>query len=99
MNNEPSKKPRGPFESRSAYLKSQLDAAVKQVEDNLSDEYERWKSVPAIAEDDPRSYNPLLYWQLQSHQYPTRSKFTIDLITIPASAADFERTLANLETY
>jgi hypothetical protein len=94
----PSKKPRlaGPTESRSAYLKSQLDAATKQVEENLCDEYEQWKRVPVIAEDDPRSYNPLAYWQLQSQQYPTLSKFAIDVLTIPASAADCERTFNEL---
>jgi hypothetical protein len=39
---QPAKKPRvaGLTESRSAYLKSQLDAAVKQVERSLGDEYE-----------------------------------------------------------
>jgi hypothetical protein len=94
----PSKKPRvvGPTESRSAYLKSQLDAAIKQVEENLGDEYEQWKRVPTIAEDDPRSYNPLAYWQLQSKQYPTLLKFAIDVLTIPASAADCERTFSEL---
>jgi hypothetical protein len=39
----PAKKPRvaGPTESRSTYLKSQLDAVVKQVEESLGDEYEQ----------------------------------------------------------
>jgi hypothetical protein len=39
-------------------------------------------------------YNQLLYWQLQSQQYPTLSKFAIDILTIPASAADCERTFS-----
>ena len=51
----------GPTASRSAFLKLQLDAAVKQVEEHLSDKYERWKRVPAIAEDDPIALNPLKY--------------------------------------
>jgi hypothetical protein len=94
----PAKKPRvaGPTESRSAYLKSQLDAVVKQVAESRGDEYEQWKRVPAIAEDDPMAYNPLKYWQLLSQQYPTLSKFAIDVLTIPASAADCERTFSEL---
>jgi hypothetical protein len=86
----------GPTESRSAYLESQLDAVTKQVEESLGDEYEQWKRVPAIAEDDPKSYNPLLYWQLQSQQYPMLSKFAIDILKTPASAADCERTFSEL---
>jgi len=82
--------------SRSAFLKLQLDAAVKQVEEHLGDEYERWKRVPAIAEDDPMALNPLKYWQLQTQQYPTLAKFAINVLTIPASAADCERTFSEL---
>ena len=94
----PTKKPRvaGPTASRSAFLKLQLDAAVKQVEEHLGDEYEQWKRLPAIAEDDPMAYNPLKYWQLQSRQYPSLSKFAIDVLSIPASAADCERTFSEL---
>lgn len=94
----PSKKLRvaGLTESRSAFLKSQLEAADKHEQESLSDEYEQWKRVPAIAEDDPKSYNPLLYWQLQSQQYPTLSKFAINILTILASAADCERTFSEL---
>ena len=74
----------------------QLDAAVKQVEEHLGDEYERWKRVPAIAEDDLMALNPLKYWQLQTQQYPTLAKFAINVLTIPASAADCKRTFSEL---
>ncbi|RAQ98540.1 ribonuclease h-like protein [Stemphylium lycopersici] len=96
----PSKKPRvaGPTESRSAFLKSQLEAADKHQQESLGDEYEQWKRVPVLAEDDPRSYNPLLYWQLLSQQYPMLSKFAIDVLTIPASAADCELKQSGLKT-
>jgi hypothetical protein len=47
--------------SRSAFLKSQLEAAVKRVEEHLSDEYEQWRRLPAIKEDDPIALNPLKY--------------------------------------
>jgi hypothetical protein len=86
----------GLTESRLAFLKLQLAAADKHEQESLSDEYKQWKRIPAIAEDDPKSYNPLLYWQLQSRQYPSLSKFAIDVLTIPASAADCERTFSEL---
>ena len=86
----------GPTESRSAFLKSQLEAADKHEQESLGDEYEQWKRVAVLAEDDPRSYNPLLYWQLLSQQYPMLSKFAIDVLTIPASAADCKRTFSEL---
>jgi hypothetical protein len=81
-----SKKPR--IAVPTAYLKSQLTAAVKQVEGHMGDQYEQWKRLVAIAEDDLLAYNPLQYWQLQSGQYPTLSKFAINILTISASAAD-----------
>jgi hypothetical protein len=77
-------------------LKSQLEAADKHQQESLGDEYEQWKRVPVLAEDDPRSYNPLLYWQLLSQQYPMLSKFAIDVLTIPASAANYKRTFSEL---
>jgi hypothetical protein len=77
-------------------LKSQLKAADKHEQESLSDEYEQWKRVPVLVKDDPRSYNLLLYWQLLSQQYPMLSKFAIDVLTIPASAADCERTFSEL---
>ena len=40
--------------------------------------------------------NPLKYWQLQTQQYPTLAKFAINVLTIPASAADCERTFSEL---
>ena len=61
----PAKKQRvGSTTSRSAFLKSQMEAAMTQVKDNLSDEYELWKREPTLEEDDPLSLNPIKYWQL-----------------------------------
>jgi hypothetical protein len=85
-----------PTASRSAFLKLQLEAAVKRVEEHLGDEYEQWRRLPAIVEDNPMALNPLKYWQLQMRQYPTLVKFAINVLTIPASAADCERTFSKL---
>jgi hypothetical protein len=77
-------------------LKSQLEAAVKRVEEHLGDEYEQWRRLPAIEGDDPMALNPLKYWQLQTRQYPTLAKFAINVLTIPASAADCGRNFSEL---
>ena len=37
------------------------------------------------------------YWQLQTQQYPVPSKFSINVLTIPASATDCERTFSELD--
>ncbi|KAF1934615.1 hypothetical protein EJ02DRAFT_303935, partial [Clathrospora elynae] len=60
---QPAKKLRiaGPMALRSAFLKLQMDAAVKESKENLSDEYEQWKHLPPIADDNPMVYNPLKY--------------------------------------
>lgn len=37
-----------------------------------------------------------MYWQLRQQTYPVLSKLAIDVLTIPASAADCERTFSEL---
>lgn len=93
----PFKKPRvGLSASRSAFLQSSMDAAMKQVEANLEDEYEVWRRQPTLDEDDPLALNPVQYWQLQAQQYPVLAKFAIDVLTVPAAATNCERTFSEL---
>ncbi|KAF7573845.1 hypothetical protein PtrM4_087500 [Pyrenophora tritici-repentis] len=90
----PRKKPRlGISTSRSAFLQSSIEQSTRQLEASLAeDEYEIWKRQPALAEEDWLSLNPLLYWESVAGQFPILSKFAIDVLTIPAAAADCERT-------
>lgn len=93
----PLKKPRvGLSASRSAFLQSSMELAMKQVEASLEDEYEVWKRQPVLEEDDPLALNPVQYWQLQVQQFPVLAKFAIDVLTIPAAASDCERTFSEL---
>jgi hypothetical protein len=83
--------------SRSAFLQSSIEQSIRQVEASLAeDEYEIWKRQPALAEEDRLSLNPLLYWESVAGQFPILSKFAIDVLTIPAAAADCERTFSEL---
>jgi hypothetical protein len=83
--------------SRSAFLQSSIDQSIRQVEASLTeDEYKIWKRQPALAEEDRLSLNPLLYWESVAGQFPILLKFAIDVLTIPAAAADYERTFSKL---
>jgi hypothetical protein len=91
----PLKKPRvGLSSSRSAFLQSSMELAMKQVEASLEDEYEVWRRQPVLDEDDPLAVDPIQYWQLHVHKYPVLAKFAIDVLTIPAAATDCERTFS-----
>ncbi|KAF7441880.1 Dimer-Tnp-hAT domain containing protein [Pyrenophora tritici-repentis] len=94
----PRKKPRlGISTSRSAFLQSSIEQSTRQLEASLAeDEYKIWKRQPALAEEDWLSLNPLLYWESVAGQFPILSKFAIDVLTIPAAAADCERTFSEL---
>jgi hypothetical protein len=83
--------------SRSAFLQSSIELAVQRVEHDLKeDEYEVWKRQPTLPEDHQLAIDPIRYWQLQASQYPQLSKLAIDVMTIPAAAADCERTFSEL---
>jgi hypothetical protein len=75
--------------SRSAFLQLSIEQSIQQVKASLAgDEYEIWKRQPALAEEDWLSLHPLLYWGSVAGQFPILSKFAIDVLTIPAAAAD-----------
>ena len=83
--------------SRLTFLQSSIKQSIRQVDASLAeDEYEIWKRQPALAEEDWLSLNPLLYWESVAGQFPKLSKFAIDVLTIPAAAADCERTFSEL---
>ena len=94
----PRKKSRlGLSTSRSAFLQSSIEQSIQQVKASLAeDEYEIWKRQPALAEEDRLSLHPLLYWESVAGQFPILSKLAIDVLTIPAAAADCERTFSEL---
>jgi hypothetical protein len=54
--------------------------------------------VPLLILQTWLSLNPLLYWESVAGQSPILLKFAIDVLTIPAAAADCKRTSASLAT-
>jgi hypothetical protein len=74
-----------------------MEQVIMQVEINLwEDKYKAWKKHPTLAEDDPLALDPIQYWQLHAKQFPVLVKFAINVPTIPAAAADCERTFSEL---
>ena len=82
--------------SRTDYLESIMQAVTREQEHTQQDEYERWKAEAPLPKEDPLSANPLRYWILQEHKYPLLSRFALDILSIPASSADCERTFSEL---
>jgi hypothetical protein len=73
-----------------------MELATKQLKAIRDDEFEVWRRQPILSEEDPLSLNPVKYWQLHVKQYPVLSKFAINIMTIPAAAADCERQFSEL---
>ena len=82
--------------SRAAFLDGLMQAAIKQKEQTLDDEFELWKKEPPLSPNDLLAINPIKYWLLQENRYPILTKLALDIYSIPASAADCERAFSEL---
>ena len=61
--------------------------------DEITDDLERWLS---IKQDGYSKYdNPLEYWSAKRFDYPRLAKMAIDVLSIPATAAECERTFSS----
>ena len=80
--------------SRSEYMASVMREA--QTTKHTHDEYEEWKTEASIGEAHPLAIHPVRYWLTKEQQYPTLSQFALDILSIPASSADCERTFSEL---
>lgn len=79
--------------SSTSYIDSSDEEGVELL---VKDEYEQWKDLPQLSRDHPLAYDPISYWQQQATQYPVLSQLALDILVIPASAADCERTFSEL---
>jgi hypothetical protein len=69
-----------------------MELATKQFKVIYDDEFEVWRRQLILSEEDPPSLNPVKYWQLRAKRNPV-SKFAINIVTILAAAANFERQM------
>lgn len=90
----PQKVARTSYSGRAEYLRASLSQANMLRDDE--DELKRWDNEPILPENHPLALDPIQHWVSRAEQYPTLSKLALDILSIPASAADCERTFSEL---
>ena len=80
--------------SRSEHMAGVMREA--QITQHTNDEYEEWKTEAPLGEAHPLAIDPVRYWLTKEQQYPILSQFALDILSIPASSADCERTFSEL---
>jgi hypothetical protein len=90
-----------PKKQRTAYAASRSDfmkATMKDLEQlqETDDEYDHWKAELPLGETQELAKDPIKYWSTKQQQYPVLSRFAINILSIPAAAADCERTFSEL---
>jgi hypothetical protein len=66
-------------------------------DDEATDEYERWRRLePRWSFEQYSQQCPIKYWVALKGNYPTLSRFAIDILSIPASSCECERMFSEL---
>lgn len=62
---------------------------------NLKDEFARWNDTfTSFPETYPLAFDPITYWWQQRDTYPRLSKMALDVLTIPTTSDDCERSFS-----
>jgi len=64
--------------------------------DDQEDEYEQWKKLDPLMEDHPLAHDPFLYWRTIATEFPNLSQMALDILSIPPSSCDCERSFSKL---
>ena len=97
LDRRPAKRQRVGFSAnRAAFIEGLAKAAHREMEETLDDEYEIWRREPPIDENSHQAINPVDYWRCLRTRFPVLARMAIDILTIPASAAECERTFSEL---
>ena len=78
-----------PFDS----FQDELMASTNYENEMVEDEFERWLSTKNDVYS--KHNNPLEYWSVKRFEYPRVARMAIDVLSIPAMAADCERTFSS----
>jgi hypothetical protein len=78
-----------PFDS----FQDELMSSTNHGHELLEDEFERWLSTKNDVYS--KHDNPLEYWSAKRFEYPRVAKMAIDVLSIPAMAAECERTFSS----
>jgi hypothetical protein len=78
-----------PFDS----FQDELMSYPNSEEESVVDEFERWQSTKQdmFSKHD----NPLEYWSAKRFEYPRVAKMAIDVLSVPAMAAECERAFSS----
>ncbi|KAF5236482.1 hypothetical protein FANTH_11250 [Fusarium anthophilum] len=74
-----------PFDS----FQDELMSYPNSEEESVADEFERWQSTKQ--DTFSKHDNPLEYWSAKRFEYPRVAKMAIDVLSVPAMAAECER--------
>jgi hypothetical protein len=84
-------------------IQGAIDEAIAAVmgidsdDDEATDEYERWRRLePRWSFEQYSQQCPIKYWIALKGNYPTLSRFAIDILSIPASSCECERMFSEL---
>ena len=68
-------------------------ASTNYENEMIEDEFERWLSTKNDVYS--KHDNPLEYWSVKRFEYPRVARMAIDVLSIPAMAAECERTFSS----
>ncbi|KAG7425161.1 hypothetical protein Forpi1262_v013723 [Fusarium oxysporum f. sp. raphani] len=78
-----------PFDS----FQDELISYPNSEEESVADEFERWQSTKQ--DTFSKHDNPLEYWSAKRFKYPRVAKMAIDVLSVPAMAAECERAFSS----
>lgn len=78
-----------PFDS----FQDELMSYPNSEEESVADEFERWQSTKQ--DTFSKHDNPLEYWSAKRFEYPRVAKMAIDVLSVPAMAAECERAFSS----
>ncbi|WQF76861.1 Putative HAT dimerization domain, ribonuclease H-like superfamily [Colletotrichum destructivum] len=78
-----------PFDS----FQDELMSSTNHEHELVEDEFERWLSTKNDVHS--KHDNPLEYWSAKRFEYPRVARMAIDVLSVPAMAAECERTFSS----
>ncbi|WKT53980.1 HAT, C-terminal dimerization domain [Fusarium oxysporum f. sp. vasinfectum] len=78
-----------PFDS----FQDELMSCPNSEEESVADEFERWQSTKQ--DTFSKHDNPLEYWSAKRFEFPRVAKMAIDVLSVPAMAAERERAFSS----
>jgi hypothetical protein len=59
------------------------------------DEFERYTQNDPTPIDDPKTFNPIAWWDASKTAFPSLHLYAFDTLSIPAMSAEYERVFSS----